>query len=194
MIHYQVTMQHSEKTMEKLAHMQYDLFCQKNRLSRSAISVVCMAAGVINFSKWWGALLIVYASYLWSSAYASANHTARKICKGIKASGLGFPQSRYEFQDHAMTIITLPENTSLGEPLFYGDVLKLGEDPDYFYLFRNPFGGYMLPKAKLGEKEDDFRYFIEEKTGKRFRSNAAPVIKLMRRLSRPKIDNSGKRK
>ena len=186
MIHYQIIMKHSEKTLERLAHMQYDLFCQRNRLSRSVISVVCMAAGVMNLKAWWGALLIVYASYLWSSTYAAANHTARKLCKGIQASGLGFPQSRYEFQDDALNIITLPENTSLGDPLFYSDVLKLGEDADYYYLFRDRLGGYMVPKAQLTGKEDAFRYFIEEKTGKSFNSMVAPVIKLIRRLSSPK--------
>lgn len=182
MIHYSVNMKHSEKTFQRLARMQYDLFCQKNRASRSVISLVCMAAGVLNFQQWWGALLIVYASYLTSSTYAAADHTARKLSRGIKESGMDFPSSRYEFQDHAMNVITLPENTSLGDPLNYDSVLKLGEDDEYFYLFRNQHGGYMVPKAGLNGKEDDFRAFMEGKTKKSFHARVAPIFKLLRKI------------
>ena len=182
MIHYSVNMKHSEKTFQRLSRMQYDLFCQKNRMSRSAISIVCMIFGVLNFEHWWGALLIVYASYQASSTYASADHTARKLSRGIKESGMEFPSSRYEFQDHAMNVITLPENTTLGDPLSYSSVLRLGEDDEYFYLFRNQHGGYMVPKAELGGREDDFRAFMEGKTGQHFRARIAPVFKLLRRI------------
>lgn len=182
MVHYTVHMTHSEKTFKRLARMQYDLFCQKNRLSRSAISIVCMIAGVLNFQQWWGALLIVYASYLSSSTYAAADHTAKKLTRGIRESGMQFPSSRFEFQDHAMNIIALPENVSSGDPFSYSDVLKLGEDDEYFYLFRNQHGGYMVPKSDLKNKEDDFRAFMEGKTGKHFNARVAPIFKLLRRL------------
>ena len=182
MIHYSVNMKHSEKTYQRLARMQYDLFCQKNRWSRSAISLVCMVFGVLNFQKWWGALLIVYGAYLTSSKYAQANHTANKIVKGIKDAGLEFPVSRYLFRDNAMEVITMPENTSLGDPLMYDSILKLGEDADYFYLFRDQYGGYMIPKEEMGKEVDDFRFFMEQRTGKTFQTQIAPVFKLLRRI------------
>lgn len=182
MIHYQATMRHNEKTFQLLAHMQYDLFCRKNLVTRSMISLAALAVGIINFSQWWGVLLIVYGSYLTSSKYAQANHTAGKLVKAIKASELGFPVSRYLFRENAMEIITMPENTSLGDPLMYSDVLKLGEDGDHFYLFRDQFGGYMIPKSELGKDVDDFRFFMEQKTGKTFQTQIAPVFKLLRRI------------
>ena len=184
MIHYQVTMRHDEKTLELLAHQQYDLFCKSNQVVRTLISIAAMAAGVINYSKWWGVLLIVYAAYLTSSKYAQANHTAKKMVNGIKAAELDFPASRYLFRDNAMEVITLPENTTLGEPMMYGDILALGEDGDYFYLFRDRFGGYMIPKKELGngEEPDEFRFFMEQKTGKTFKTQIAPVFKLIRRI------------
>ncbi|MBQ7053113.1 MAG: YcxB family protein [Clostridia bacterium] len=186
MIHYQATMRHDEKTFQALAHMQYDLFCKKNLIMRSLLSFAAMAAGIINFSQWWGVLLIVYGSYLTTSKYAQANHTAGKLVKGIKAAGLDFPVSRYLFRDNAMEIITMPENTALGDPLMYSDVLKLGEDGDYFYLFRDQFGGYMIPKEEMGEEVDDFRFFVEQKVGKTFQTQIAPVFKLIRRIDSQK--------
>ena len=134
-------------------------------------------------------LLIVYGSYLTSSKYAQANHTANKLVKGIREAGLEFPVSRYLFRENAMEIITMPENTSLGDPLMYDGVRKLGEDADYFYLFRDQFGGYMIPKKEMGKEVDDFRFFIEQKTGQVFQTQIAPVFKLLR-----KIDSNQRKK
>lgn len=181
MIHYQVTMKHDEKTFERLAHMQYDLFCRGNQVGRSLISFGAMLVGVLNFSEWWGALLLLYASYMMSSKYAQANHTAKKLVNGIKASGLDFPVSRYLFRENAMEIITMPENTALGDPLMYSDVKKLGEDADYFYIFRDQYGGYMIPKEALEKDVDDFRVFIEEKTNQSYQAKIAPIFKLLRK-------------
>ena len=189
MIYYQATMRHDEKTFQALAHMQYDLFCKKNLVTRTVIGIAAMGAGIVNFSQWWGVLLIVYGSYLTSSKYAQANHTANKLVKGIREAGLEFPVSRYLFRENAMEIITMPENTSLGDPLMYDSVRKLGEDADYFYLFRDQFGGYMIPKKEMGKEVDDFRFFIEQKTGKVFQTQIAPVFKLLR-----KIDSNQRRK
>ena len=183
-------MRHTEKTLESLAHMQYDLFSKGNYISRSVLSFGLLILGIMNFSQWWGALLIVYASYLASSKYAAANHSARKISRSIKDAGLSFPASRYEFQKNAMIVITLPEETQLGDPLFYSDVHRLGEDGDYFYIFRDQRGGYMLPKKELGGKEDEFRYFLEEKTKLTFQNHAAPVVKLIRKLDKKRYMRS----
>ena len=182
MVYYKATMRHSEKTFQSLAHMQYDLFCRGNLVGRSAISFGLMVLGIVNYTQWWGLLLIAYASYLLSSKYAAANHTAKKLAKNIRDSGMEFPSSRFEFQQNAMNIIALPENVSSGDPLSYEDILRLGEDREYFYLFRNQYGGYMIPKTELGDKTDDFRAFMENKTGKSFNVQAAPVIKMLRRM------------
>jgi len=181
MVYYSATMRHTEKTFEALAHMQYDLFCKGNLVGRNAISFGLMIVGIMNYTQWWGLLLIAYASYLLSSKYASANHTAKKLAKNIRDSGMEFPASRFEFQKNAMNIIALPENVSSGDPLSYDDILRLGEDREYFYLFRNQYGGYMIPKKELDEKEKEFRLFIEEKTGKTFQSRSAPVVRFLRR-------------
>ena len=182
MVYYKATMRHSEKTFQSLAHMQYDLFCRGNLVGRNAISFGLMALGIVNYTQWWGLLLIAYASYLLSSKYAAANHTAKKLAKNIHDSGMDFPASHFEFQQNAMNIIALPENVSSGDPLSYEDILRLGEDREYFYLFRNQYGGYMIPKTELGDKTDDFRAFMENKTGKSFNVQAAPFIKMLRKM------------
>ena len=111
---YQVEMQHTEKSFEALAHMQYDLFCMGNRVARSLLSLVLVILGVVNFSQWWGILITAYGCYLVTSTYSAANHTAHKLTKQLRDSGLDFPASRYVFKKKAMEVISLPEETPLG--------------------------------------------------------------------------------
>ena len=99
---YSVTMHHDEKSLEALAHMQYDLFCRGNRIARSALSVIAVFAGIIRFQDWWGILLVAYGCYLVTSTYSSANHTAHKLAKAIRDAGMALPESRYQFGDSAM--------------------------------------------------------------------------------------------
>ena len=48
-----------------------------------------------------------------------------------------------------------------------------------YYLFRDQYGGYMIPKAALGDRENEFRRFVEEKTGKKFIRRWTPLRRLM---------------
>jgi len=180
MVHYNVTMQHTEQTFEKLAHMQYDLFCKGNLIGRTMLGMASVIFGIVNLSAWWGVLLIAYGSFLITGKYNASNHTAHKLAKQIKDSGMDFPASRYVFRDNAVEIIPLPENTN-GVPLVYTDIFRLGEDLENFYLFRDRYGGYVIPKAELGEKKTEFRTFIEQKTGQRFVAQMSPILRILRR-------------
>lgn len=176
---YKIKMQHNEDTLVKLSHMQYDLFCQKNRAVRTVISVaiIVLSISVVN-TEWLRYVLIAYAGFLLTGTYNSANRTAHKLTDQIKASGMPFPASRYEFEKSSMHIFSLPEDTELGEALPYSKIFGLGEDTEYFYIFRDQYGGYMLPKSELGEKKYDFKTFIESKTNMKFVRRAT----LMRRM------------
>lgn len=176
---FEVEMQHTEESLQALSHMQYDLFCTKNRIVRTALSLGFVILGVVYFSHWWGVLAIAYGCYLTTSTYASANHTAHKIAGQLKESGMPFPHSRYLFGKEAIRIISLPGDEEL-DPLPYSQVCGLGEDNQNFYIFRDRYGGYVLPKEKLADREDAFRSFVEGKTGKFFRRRRqAPIRRLM---------------
>lgn len=191
MIHYNVTMKHDEQTFEKLAHMQYDLFCRSNLVVRSILGMAAVLYGIVNFNEWWGVLLIAYGSYLATGKYNSANHTAHKLAKQIKDSGMDFPASRYVFRENAVEIIPLPQNAG-GELLLYSEIHRLGEDGEYFYLFKNQYGGYMIPKKELDDQEGEFRGFMQGKTSKVFESRVAPIIKLFRKADTPKYTSRRK--
>ena len=176
---FEVEMQHTEESLQALSHMQYDLSCTKNRIVRTALSLGFVVLGVVYFSHWWGVLAIAYGCYLTTSTYASANHTAHKIAGQLKESGMPFPHSRYLFGKEAIRIISLPGDEEL-DPLPYSQVCGLGEDNRNFYIFRDRYGGYVLPKEKLAGREEAFRSFVEGKTGKFFRRRRqAPIRRLI---------------
>ena len=185
MVHYNITMQHTEQTFEKLAHMQYDLFCKGNLAARSLLGMAAFIFGVVNMSAWWGVLLIAYGSFLMGGKYNAANHTAHKLARQIRESGMDFPSSRYVFRENAVEIIPLPENAN-GVPLVYKEIHRLGEDVENFYMFRDQYGGYVVPKSELGEKEADFRAFLEKKTGQAFHAQMSPLLKLLRKKTTQK--------
>lgn len=174
---FESTIKHTEESLTGLAHMQYDLFCATDRNVKTLISICLFAVGALNVSKWWGLLLIAYGSYLFSSKYAAANRTARQIFQQLKQADGGFPSSKYIFEENKMRVITLPNNSEL-EPLPYSKVEGLGEDFDNFYIFRNRYGGYVIPKSELGEDKDEFKSFIETKTGKIFRNRHSRFVGL----------------
>lgn len=182
MVEYTVTMQHTEKTFEALAHMQYDLFCKSNLMVRNILGAVIILLGLLERENWWAILLVAYGCYLFTSKYSSANHTAHKLASQIKEAGMPFPASRYLFYKDRMEIISLPKEESLEEPLLYSDICRLGEDYQYYYLFRDQYGGFMIPKEALGEQVFDFREFIQTKTGLTVRNKFVPVIRVLQRL------------
>ncbi len=181
MPHFDVTMKHSEESLFALAHMQYDLFCTRNFIARNLLSTVLIVAGACFLSRIWGIFLILYGIYLMTSTYASSNHTVRKLIAQIEASGKGYPASRYRFEDRHIAITFHPgqKDEETLTPVGYGEIVKLGENGKYFYLFPNPHGGYCIPKSLLNGKQKEFAAFLEEKTGLRFyRRRPSPLRRL----------------
>ena len=174
---YIITMRHDEKTLMALSHMQYDLFCTRNYIVRNILAMAAIRVGGWYFKQIWGILLLAYGTYLLTSTYASANHTARKLIAAIQANGGSFPSSRYFFEDRHIRILYHPGESDEEEldPVGYGAVQKLGEDRAYLYLFTSDRGGYMIPKKALGDDESGFREFIRQRTRMDFQRSRLPM-------------------
>lgn len=179
---FDITMKHTEESLEALSHMQYDLFCGSNRVARTILSAGMVLLGVIMHEKWWSILAIAYGCYLTTSTYASANRTAHKLTAQIKAAGTGFPGSRFLFDNDGMHIRPLPEKEGEEQLLPYSQFYGLGEDFQYYYIFRDQYGGYMIPKEKLDEDCRAFRDYVEKKSGKSFILKRSPLAKLRARM------------
>ena len=173
-------MRHDEKTLIALSHMQYDLFYVRNYVFRNLLAITAILAVVFYFSHIWGILLLAYGTYLLTSTYASANHTARKLIAAIEANGGNYPSSRYFFEDETIRVVF-----HLGEvdeeelnPVAYSAIQKLGEDREYLYLFTSDRGGYMLPKKEFGDNLGGFREFIRLHTKMDFQRSRNPMSRV----------------
>lgn len=177
MIYYQVTMQHTEKTIRSLAHMQVDMFAGVQKALRSIISIAMVLFGLANSEQWWGFALLAFGCIFFTGTYGKANQTAMTIVQKINEHGLEFPSSRYTFTENGMTITILPEKANEKDELLpYNKIICIGEDREYFYLFPNEYGGYMISKEQLNKSETDFRQFIQNRTGRIIRSNKPQII------------------
>ena len=172
---FEVEMRHDRQSLISLSHMQYDLFCQRNRMARGFLSLMLIVIAILyGGGSWWSLLIIAYACYLTTSTYASSNRTARRIADQLEQAGLPLPASRYIFEKSRMRIVDLNSGEEL-DPVAYGEIFGLGEDRDALYLFRSQYGGYRVPKEALGEREDAFRHFIQDKTGLLFIRRLTPI-------------------
>ena len=172
---FEVEMRHDRQSLTALSHMQYDLFCQRNRMARGLLSLTLILIAIFyGGGSWWSLLIIAYACYLTTSTYASSNRTANRIADQLEQAGQPLPASRYIFEKNSMRVLDLNSGEEL-DPVPYGEVFGLGEDRDALYLFRSQYGGYRIPKDALGEREDTFRRFVQNKTGRLFIRRLTPL-------------------
>ena len=172
---FEVEMRHDRASLTALSHMQYDLFCQRNRMARGFLSLTLIVIAILyGGGSWWSLLIIAYACYLTTSTYASSNRTARRIADQLEQAGQPLPASRYIFEKSRIRIVDLNSGEEL-DPVAYGDIFGLGEDRDALYIFRSQYGGYRIPKEALGEREETFRRFIQNKTGQLFIRRLTPL-------------------
>ncbi|MCI6306849.1 MAG: YcxB family protein [Subdoligranulum sp.] len=201
---FTVRMQHTEETLTSLARMQYALFCGANRAARTVISLALLLLGIRYMDQWWGMLVIAYGGYLLVSARQAATRPARKMIEQMKNGGVKLPASTYSFYRAGMAVTPLdPEHPAeapiydvdegedygsrirgvpLGENdqfLPYSKVYRLGEDGKYFYIFRDQYGGFVVPREALGSRDREFRDFIEQHCDQTFRSGSSPLLRVM---------------
>ena len=85
MVFYEAHIKHTEETLTALAHMQYDLFCTGNRIGRTAVAAGLFVFGALNYTQWWGLLLIAYGRYLQQVCRREPHREeARPADKGVR--------------------------------------------------------------------------------------------------------------
>lgn len=173
MTYYEVTMQHNADSLLALSRMQYDLFCtrqpyrphhpQRNTRHHRRVELLRL----VGYSAAGVRLLSHHQHLCVTGSHGAQAHRADKAVRQA------FPLLPLLLRERRLHIFAMPENKEL-DPLPYSEVERVGENASYFFIFRDQFGGYMVPKDALGDKVDGFRKFIEEKTGKPVALKASP--------------------
>ena len=87
------------------------------------------------------------------------------------------PAYRYEFYDDHLR---LSGEGSMAIP--YESIERLVEDKKYYYLFTGPDTVMMLDRGTIGSEPENFRKFLQEKTGKEFRRARNLLLTTLRDL------------
>jgi len=180
---FDVTMQHNEKTLLLLSRKQYDLFSGANKMFRSVVGVAGILFGMASSDTWWGFALMAFGCIYMTGTYSGANRKARSLVQAIEDNKMPFPAAKYGFYQDYLEITILPEmEDEAPEQVPYGELLCVGEDRNYFYLFRNQYGGYMIPKEQLNGQVKAFRQHIESSMGQAVRGNRSPFMQMVRQI------------
>lgn len=157
-----VEMQHTEKTIRRLARVQYDTYCLTQKLVTALFAIILLVLGAWNcFDGTTSLVLVALGCFTITGINTPADRNAKKMIEYAKGD---FPASEYQFRDNAVQISGDGQQTLLN----YTDIYSLICDGPYLYLFISKHSAYMIPLESLGtQKAAELKAMLSEKTGLR---------------------------
>ena len=157
---YSAVIQHDEKTITRLAKVQYNAFQlgKKAIFVLSGVALIFMAVFVELDVRFAGALAFI-GCMLWYFSDFPARVTAVRMNQAI---GKKYPKVEYYFFEKEASITDGKEWFHMP----YHIVQRFFEDKDYWYLFLTTNISYMIPTASLKKGDaTKFTTFMENRTG-----------------------------
>ena len=157
---YTAGMVHNEKSIRRLAVLQYDLFQPYRKYVILAAGAAMIVFGVFGGLNLQGAGVCVFLGCLclWFSK-APAQVTANRMVEAIRGK---YPRTELYFREEEVAVTD-------GKDWFYMDyevIQRVVEDKGYFYLWLSHATSYMVDKATLEPADQKaFKAFLEAKTG-----------------------------
>lgn len=167
----QITMEHTEKSVRRLAKVQYDTFSARAKLFWYGLCLLCILAGLgllFNLGTPLRYIPLAFGCVILVNIGATGRLRADRTLEAVRKQG-AFPRTTMTFLKNK---IQIAERTGETSELKYDGIFRLVEDGDYLYLFLNRSAAYMVPREQL-EDADAFRRFLEEKSGRTFRRPAS---------------------
>lgn len=162
-IRYRAKIDHTEKTIETLYRMQRYTYDKPRILLRLGTGLILAAVALtVTMPMWAKALLLLAGAWLLASRDFPAQMRADRVLQERKAS---LPKMQYEFYDDHLKL-SGEGSMDIG----YKKLSRLAEDERFFYLFLSRDSVCMLERDSLKpKKQDDFRLFLEERSGQSWR-------------------------
>ena len=156
---YTAGMVHNEKSIRRLAILQYDLFQPYRKYVILAVGFAMILFGFFGGLNLQGAGVCVFLGCLclWFSK-APAQVTANRM---VEAIGGKYPRSELYFREEEVAVTD-------GKEWFYmpyGMIQRVIEDKEYIYLWLTRATSYMIDKATLEPADQKaFKAFLEART------------------------------
>lgn len=154
------SMQHTQDTIKRLSRVQYNTYCQGQKLMSLVFAMVMLflsAAG--GFSSTTSLVLMFIGCWAFTGMNVPADRRAKKIIELAKGN---YPASEYRFEEETVRILGDSQETSLP----YSDIFSLICDGPYLYLFLNQESAYMVDLMDMKEeKVQQLKNQLSQKTG-----------------------------
>jgi hypothetical protein len=137
-------MQHTEKTIERLALMQYQTFGLSQKIAQGVVACMLIAIGVRDWVQLpiLAILCMFIGCWMFSAFKAVPQYRAKKVCQNFHGN---YPYTRYEFRKDHFTFY----GDSGNESVPYSQLIRLVEDSDYLYLYISKQSAYMIDLRTL---------------------------------------------
>ncbi len=136
------TMTHTPQTIQQLSKMQYDTFQMGRKIAQFVCGLILLYIGfMMKSSLVVASICLLFGCLLITGTNMPARHRADRI---IKAMNGNFPSTDYIFRKEGFEICT--ENPEL---VPYSELIHLGEDENYLYLYISKLSAYMIDKSTI---------------------------------------------
>lgn len=177
-VRYSCSIQHTPHTIQVMFCTQYDQYRKKQEFAIVAAGIALVALAVLlPVPKVLRILLLAAGGWVIVSRNFPAVMRASDTVEARTKSGMQLPAYRYEFYDDHLR---LSGEGSMAIP--YESIERLVEDKKYYYLFTGPDTVMMLDRSTIGSGQEEFRKFLQEKTGKEFRRARNLLLTTLRDL------------
>lgn len=177
--------QHTKESIHQLSSVQYHAFRYVVRVFWSFCGVGCIWGAVATGDQFLFYILLFSGIWLLLNLELPAKHRADKI---IKAGNGSLPHTRYCFEKEEIQI----SSKDYSKTISYKQLYALLEDNSYYYLFVNRNAGFVVDKKSvLPAQPEEFKAFLQEKSGLSFR-NAAPAWRSLPSIFRKGGNKFGK--
>ena len=175
---FHLEVQYNRQLIQMLTRVQYDTSHAGRKAVTILVGILCLLIGgrfIGQMAEPWNYLFAIYGCFSITFINVPARSLSEKICSAIEKSAHGYPCSLFDFGDLSFTANT-KGNSGKGDTHLYSNCYRLVETKDGFFYFINRDAAFPFPLTSIPEdKRNDFRLFLEEKTGLSF----SPVLTLL---------------
>ena len=150
--------QHSEQTVRLLCKTQYNTFHFRQKVFQCVAGLALTVTGLNGALGGWGAVVIFLGCWMLVSLNLQAHNLSKQTLEQL---GGHFPSAEYRFAEDRFTFSGENGETDVA----YGKLVRLVEDNAYAYLFLGELVTYMVDKSTVSGGEDEWKAFLEKKTG-----------------------------
>lgn len=158
---YIVRTVHDEAAVKAMSKANYNLYHPQTKVTIYAIGFSLILIGFF-----WSSLsssllpigLLMIGCWVFVCGEYPARQSAREILKQMNGA---FPTVEFRFQQ-ANFVVRTSKDSGIAS---YDDIRRLGENKDYYFLFRGDRNAYIISKRDFSKgSSSEFKDFIEEKT------------------------------